>query len=264
MSKTRHIADLVEGPDQVELSHRVNAADRHPGGHRIHRHHHLTNQLIYPSSGIVEVTTSAGTWITPSDRAIWVPAGSWHQHRCYGTTEFNCVAIAPDVTPFAADPDATAGPVVVRVTPLLRELILECARADDDQTEAQQRLRTVLVDQLRRSDDPALALATPTDDRLVRACSLVTADLGTNHSLAEIGRHVGAAERTLSRLFREQLGLTYPQWRTQARLHRALILLADGANVTDVAHRCGWAAPSAFIDSYRRTLGHTPGSRKQR
>ncbi|GAB2546859.1 hypothetical protein GCM10027167_60210 [Nocardia heshunensis] len=54
--------------------------------------------------------------------------------------------------------------------------------------------------------------------------------------------------------------MTYPQWRTQLRLQHAIRMLADGEAVTTVAHRCGWASSSAFIDVYRRTLGHTPGA----
>ncbi|WSV87552.1 helix-turn-helix domain-containing protein [Nocardia sp. NBC_01009] len=50
------------------------------------------------------------------------------------------------------------------------------------------------------------------------------------------------------------------RWRTQLRLHRAVQLLADGVAVTAVAHHCGWASTSAFIDVYRRMLGHTPGT----
>ena len=53
--------------------------------------------------------------------------------------------------------------------------------------------------------------------------------------------------------------MTYPQWRTQIRLYRALRLLAKGHPVTDVACRCGWSSPSAFIEAFRRTLGYTPG-----
>ncbi|WP_307872568.1 helix-turn-helix transcriptional regulator [Paractinoplanes ovalisporus] len=71
---------------------------------------------------------------------------------------------------------------------------------------------------------------------------------------------VGASDRTLSRLFRHDLGMTFPQWRTQLRLHRALVLLADGAPVTIVAHRCGWSSASTFIDVFRRTFGNTPGA----
>lgn len=55
--------------------------------------------------------------------------------------------------------------------------------------------------------------------------------------------------------------MTFPQWRTQLRLHRALVLLAEGTPVTTVAHRCGWSSASAFIDVHRRAFSRTPGSR---
>lgn len=83
---------------------------------------------------------------------------------------------------------------------------------------------------------------------------------GRPRTLKELGRAVGAGDRTLFRLFRSDLGMTFPQWRTQLRLHCALLLLADRAPVTAVAHACGWASVGAFIDSFRRTFGHTPGS----
>ncbi|WP_280637384.1 helix-turn-helix domain-containing protein [Nocardioides sp. W7] len=70
----------------------------------------------------------------------------------------------------------------------------------------------------------------------------------------------GRAIRTLSRLFRSDLGMTFPQWRTQLRLRRALILLAEHTPVTAVAHQCGCASTSAFIDVFRRTFRHTPGA----
>lgn len=55
-------------------------------------------------------------------------------------------------------------------------------------------------------------------------------------------------------------GVQGPQWRTQLRLQRALVLLAEKEPVTAVAHWCGWSSASAFIDVFRRTFGHTPGS----
>ncbi|WP_031742508.1 helix-turn-helix domain-containing protein, partial [Mycobacterium tuberculosis] len=53
--------------------------------------------------------------------------------------------------------------------------------------------------------------------------------------------------------------MTFPQWRTQLRLQHALVLLAERHDVTSVASECGWATPSAFIDTYRQAFGHTPG-----
>ncbi len=53
--------------------------------------------------------------------------------------------------------------------------------------------------------------------------------------------------------------MTYPQWRTQTRVLHAMIQLAEGASVTEAAHRCGFATTSAFIDTFTRTMGQTPG-----
>jgi AraC-like DNA-binding protein len=39
-----------------------------------------------------------------------------------------------------------------------------------------------------------------------------------------------------------------------------MIQLAEGATVTQAAHRCGWATTSAFIDTFTRTMGETPGA----
>ncbi len=80
--------------------------------------------------------------------------------------------------------------------------------------------------------------------------------------MGHLSNRVGVSQRTLSRLFADELGMTYPQWRTQVRLQHALMLLAEDQRVTTVALRCGWATPSAFIDTYRRAFGHTPGTRR--
>lgn len=76
---------------------------------------------------------------------------------------------------------------------------------------------------------------------------------------AALSREAGASARTLSRLFTAGLGMTFPQWRTQLRLYQTLVLLAEDTPVTTVAHRCGRASASAFIDVFRRAYGHTPG-----
>jgi AraC-like DNA-binding protein len=58
--------------------------------------------------------------------------------------------------------------------------------------------------------------------------------------------------------------MSYPQWRTHLRLLEAMILLSGGASVTHAASRCGWKTTSSFIDTFRRTLGQTPGEYRAR
>ncbi|ORV96279.1 AraC family transcriptional regulator [Mycobacterium kyorinense] len=240
-----------------EISHQglVTSSQTLPPGARIERHRHRQHQIVYPSSGAVSVTTPAGTWITPANRAIWIPAGCWHEHKFHGHTQFHGVALDP--RRYRRGPDT---PTVLAVSPLMRELIIACSQADGTDTDEHHRMLAVLHDQLQATSvrEP-LWIPTPIDDRLRRACALITDNLREPLTLRQIGERVGVGQRTLSRLFRDELAMTFPQWRTQVRLHHALVLLAEHQNVTSVALQCGWATPSAFIDTYRRAFGHTPG-----
>ncbi|MFJ9901085.1 AraC family transcriptional regulator [Streptomyces sp. NPDC091280] len=224
-------------------------------GEAIDAHRHDDHQIIYAGRGVLAITTSEGSWVAPGTRAIWVPAGTVHAHRAYGELDLHLVGL-----PAAENPLGLGAPTVLAVGPLLRELIIAYTHGEDDGSGERARLRAVLLDQLRASPQQPLHLPTPTTPLLRALCGILQADPGDGRTLAELGREVGASDRTLSRLFRSDLGMTFPQWRTQLRLHRALVLLTEGSAVTAVAHQCGWSSASAFIDVFRRTFGHTPGS----
>ncbi|GAA2431898.1 helix-turn-helix transcriptional regulator [Streptomyces macrosporus] len=223
-------------------------------GAEIDAHRHEDHQIVYAGRGVLAVTTSAGSWVAPGTRAIWVPAGTVHAHQAHGELELHLVGLPPTENPLGLDE-----PTVLTVSPLLRELIVAYTRTPDDDSPERGRLRAVLLDQLRVSHRQPLHLPAPTAPQLRALCDILRADPADSRTLAELGREVGASDRTLSRLFRNDLGMTFPQWRTQLRLHHALVLLAENTPVTTVAHLCGWSSASAFIDVFRRTFGHTPG-----
>ncbi|MEC3976197.1 AraC family transcriptional regulator [Amycolatopsis sp. H20-H5] len=224
-------------------------------GTGVDAHRHDDHQIVYAGRGVLVVTTCAGLWIAPATRAIWVPAGTVHAHQAYGELELHLVGL-----PARDNPLDLAKPTVLAVGPLLRELILAYTRTPYGDSPERGRLRTVLLDQLRASPQQPLYLPTPTSPRLKEVCEILRADPADGRTLAALGRQIGASDRTLSRLFKADLGMTFPQWRTQLRLYHALILLAGNSPVTAVAHTCGWSSASAFIDVFRRTFGHTPGT----
>ncbi|MBG6065121.1 AraC family transcriptional regulator [Micromonospora ureilytica] len=222
-------------------------------------HRHDDHQIVYAARGVLAITTDAGAWVVPASRAIWVPTGTAHEHQAHGALELHLIGL-----PATEDPLNLTEPTVLAVGPLLRELILAYTRAPQDDSPARARLRAVLLDQLRTSATQPVHLPTPTEPRLKALCAILYADPADNRTLAALGRQVGGSDRTLSRLFRSDLGMTFPQWRTQLRLHRALVMLAEGVPVTAVAYQCGWSSASAFIDVFRRAFGHTPGRHERR
>ena len=212
---------------------------------------------MYASRGVLAVATDAGSWVAPATRAIWVPAGSVHEHRAYGATSLHTIGL-----PASANPLRLHTPAVLCVGPLLRELIIAYTRDPADSSARRERLRLVILDELRDARQEAVHLPTPRDSRLAAVCRLLELNPADQRSLARLGAEVGVSQRTLTRLFAGELGMTFPQWRTQLRLHLALRLLAEGVSVTSTGHRCGWITTSAFVDVFRRHLGYTPGRRR--
>jgi AraC-like DNA-binding protein len=241
VSVTRHV---LVSPTRRELSHRQ----------RIDWHDHDVHQLAYPLRGVLQVSTGGGAWVVPPNRAVWIPAGVPHSHQAHGPTEMRSLIFDVAVNPLAVD-----RPTVLAVGPLLREVIRALSGPERPPAAHRHHLEQVALHELRAVRALPLCLPAPADRRLVALCDLLAADPADGRTLRELGRQVGAADRTLSRLFREQTGISFPQWRGQLRLHHALKLLADGLPVTRVAADCGYRSPSAFIEAFRAAFGTTPG-----
>jgi AraC-like DNA-binding protein len=195
--------------------------------------------------------------MAPPNRAVWIPAGAEHQHRAYGATDFRGLLFPAELTR-----DQRDQPTVVAVSGLLRELILALTSAEAAEGRpdgARRRLERVTLDQLRESSEQPLHLPEPGDDRLRAVTALLREDPGNPATLAALGRRAGASARTLSRLFDRELAMSFHRWRTQLRIHHALVLLAAGTSVTDTAIECGWSNPSSFIEAFARAVGQTPG-----
>ncbi|WP_194898386.1 AraC family transcriptional regulator [Catenulispora pinisilvae] len=226
------------------------------GGDVIDRHRHDDHQLIYVSSGVLAIGTEHGSWVAANDRAVWVPANTWHEHRFHGQSRFHTIGF-PAGGP-APLPDAGT-PTVIAVDALLRELLIALTGATLTPSETRH-IHAVLRDRLRRVEAQPVSLPAARDQRLKDACRLVEDDLRHPRTLAWLANRVHTGERTLSRLFRDEFGMTYPQWRTRTRVFAAMVLLAEDASVTDTAHACGWATTSAFVDTFAHMTGTTPGA----
>ena len=223
---------------------------------QIERHDHDQHQLLYPSSGVISVTTEAGTWLVPPLRAIWLPAECPHAHAAHGPVELCSLLLPADSNPLDADQ-----PTLLSVSALLREVLLALTATPPLPADQRARLEAVVFDQLQPSPAAtAYLLPEPRDDRLRAIADILRRQPGDPRTLAEFGHIVGASERTLSRLFRAHTGMSFPQWRAQLRLHAALVDLTAGSPVVDVAHRCGYSTPSAFIAAFRHAFATTPGA----
>ncbi|MEV5833287.1 helix-turn-helix transcriptional regulator [Nocardia sp. NPDC052112] len=224
-------------------------------------HSHPRGHLVYAASGVLSVHTERGTSIVPANRVAWTPAGFMHYHRAHGHTDMRIVFLPASLARLVP-----GHPAVFLVSGLAREILLtltgprnyDRVPGEHDRA-ARTRLRRVLVDELHEAREQPLQLPEPQDDRLQAIARMLYEQPADSTPLAELGKTIGASARTLSRLFHNELGMTFYEWRTQLRIYHALVLLADGHDTTHVAHACGWANPSGFIAAFTNIIGTTPG-----
>jgi AraC-like DNA-binding protein len=232
-----------------------------PSGGTSEAHSHHRGHLVYASSGVLAVHSELGTSIAPANRLAWIPAGFTHRNRAHGQSDMRILFLAAPLARHLPD-----RPAVFAVSDLAREVLLTLTgprnydpAAGEIESAAAARLRRVLIDELQEAREQPLHLPEPREDRLRAAARILYEDPASTMTLAELGRAVGAGPRTLSRLFHDELGMTFYEWRTQLRVYHALVLLADGHDATYVAGACGWANPSSFIAAFREIVGTTPG-----
>ena len=234
----------------------VGLAKEFPSGYLIESHQHARSQLLYASAGVMTVTTDEGIWVVPPLRAVWIPAQTQHQIKASGNLSMRTLYIEPgrcDGTPEHC--------CVVTISPLLRELILHAVKMSQDYPlgRPEERIMSVILDQIQHLDVKPLSLAIPKEARLIKIFRALSENPGDKRTLEEWGKLVGATRRTLTRLFHSEVGMSFGQWRQQIRILESLKRLALNEPVISVAIDLGYDSPSAFISMFKKALGKTPG-----
>lgn len=226
-------------------------------GQAVAPHLHRRDQLVFAARGVMTVGAKAGSWVVPTNRAVWIPAGVRH-----GITMCGAVAMRTLYLQAGMARGLPRKCAVVNVSPLLRELILRACGSSSLslRVRRQRHLIDVILDQLETIQTIPLRLPNPTDPRALRVAMALIGEAAEAETLERICALAGASKRTVERLFQHEVGMSVGKWRQQLRLLRAMQLLAQGAKVTHAALEAGYSTPSAFISMFRRTLGSTPAA----
>lgn len=219
------------------------------------RHKHRRAQLLYAAHGTLTTTAGSGTWVAPPERAIWIPSGLQHVTGHSTGTELRSIFIRADEASALSKNFA-----VMQVSPLARELFLAVMRLPRfyDEGGAEGRLVGVLLDQLVVLPEEPLHLPLPSSRKLRAVVLRQSRRKKATATLADAAAAAAMSQRTFTRHFQKECGMTYGAWQRQARLLRALELLGAGRSVGDVAFVLGYESTSAFIAMFRRALGKTP------
>lgn len=219
-------------------------------------HAHRQHQLLYAMSGVARLETESSQFLLPPQRAAWIPARVRH------ATDLNGAKVLSIYFEHATLPRDEVR--VFDVPALVREMLLYArrwplGRARGREREATAFFRTlhfVLADVVGRRSVYALPRAR--SELTARASEWVLSNL-TQATLARAARHAGTSARTLRRHFSAETGVSFRAFVHQARIQRAVELLAvSSKSIVEVAFAVGFRSQSAFTQAFRRGTGLTP------
>ena len=251
-----------------DASHPVRVrARRLAASSRIEPHRHAWAQVAYSATGVLRVSAEQHTYIVPPSRAVWIPPDVEHVVTVVEDAELRTLYLHVPAqqcgpTALVADGPGTGAWQrcrVLEVSPLLRELVEQLGAAPEAVLAEREQLYAALVqDELRRARPVPLGVGLPVDKRLRALCEAVLDDPARHATLQGWAGEAGASVRTVGRLFRQELGTTFAEWRQQVLLAKALSMAARKRPMAHIAAELGYASASAFSAMVRRSVGMPP------
>ncbi|CAD0224942.1 AraC family transcriptional regulator [Chryseobacterium sp. JV274] len=219
-------------------------------------HFHTTKaQLLYAPSGCMTVTTSDRQFVLPPFRMLWIPANERHRVNFRNIVAYRSVYFDKCY----AEKYMNSSLKVLHVNPLLKEIIERiCFWEWSDLRNDQVSLLNVFWDEISRAPEEKLELKIPQDRRLKKFSEEWTLRYAMPPMLKDLAEKAGAVEKTISRIFKKETGLSYQEWRQQWRLQRSIELLVEGNSIGEVSHILDFSSDSAFIDFFKKQTGTTP------
>jgi AraC-like DNA-binding protein len=233
---------------------------------RIAPHRHAWAQVAWSATGVLRVSAGSHTYIVPPSRAVWIPSGVEHVVTVVEDAELRTLYLwqAAGVCGPAGLGDGRVDDGrdwrqcrVLEVSPLLRELVEQLVQPPAEAAR-EACLAALVQDELARARPVPLGVGLPADKRLRVLCEAVLDDPARHATLADWAAECGASVRTIARLFRQELGTTFAEWRQQVLLAKALSMAARRRPMAHIAAELGYASASAFSAMVRRSVGVPP------
>jgi len=215
--------------------------------------------LLYASAGTFILDIGDRRWILPPQRAALIARGTVIAVRSKGAATASSVLFGDGEfgTPLSACR-------VFGLSELARQMILYVMRWDagrdaaDGAANAFFRALASAAEELAAEEDETW-LPKPQSPGMAVAVDRMLEQLDRDLDFGALAEAVRLSERTLSRRFDAELGMSFRDFRHRARMVKAKeMLLAGREPITEIGLACGFESTSSFIKAFRTFVGATP------
>jgi AraC-like DNA-binding protein len=223
-------------------------------------HHHSRHQLLYAEGGVLHFFTQDKQFILPARHGAWIPANLVHR------VESPSPQLHLRTLYFWRGDGEHKLPeklTVFPVTSLAREMIVYTQRwpHENPVLESEDAFYQAILYLISDWCRDAISLVLPaTQHQLLRNITgYLTDNIDSNLTLARVSSEFGVSSRTMMRLFRGHLDMTFQEYLRTARVIAALELLSSpDTTITEIALHVGYQSISSFSRTFKAYVGKSP------
>lgn len=226
-------------------------------------HQHTKNQLLYAEGGIIHIFIHDRHWYLPGRCFMLIPAGVEHSILTFSkkVSLYNFYFKVEDYNQnFYGESN------IYYAGDLLREMILytKSWKGKIDKKEAPKYyFLKALKENIPLMETTKLPTEIqhpfPKDPKLIEIAHFLSKNLDKNYTIEEVAKEFGLSTRTLSRKFKETMGISYVRFLRSLRITKSLELISENQyNMYEIAMMVGYNSLSSFSNIFYKIAGIRP------
>lgn len=216
-------------------------------------HSHKVSQLSIPTNGVIYITIDDELFIIPPEMAIFIPKNTKHCiQKVSNHTIIENIYFTDDYKDSL--PKITKSFRLSEVANAVASKICTFSK-DDFSSKKVMHLISVLLDELNEQSEINYSLKIPQSPPLFKIYELFVQSIDCFPSLIDCAHHLHVGSRTLLRMVKHELGVSFVLWKQQFIFIKALELLMIEKSTTTVAYKLGYNSDSAFITMFKKMSG---------
>ncbi len=225
---------------------------------------HKKARLLYAEGGIIHVFTATKHWYLPARFYMWIPANTTYHLE---STSSRIPLYSFYFKEMADMPSVLSVPNIFLSNDLMREMFLfarDWAGGVSKTTNYSKycllrATMAIIPDTSSPIDAFPMQHPYPKSEKLKSVARYLNSNIDQSFTIEQIAERFGMSSRSLSRLFKEDMGISYVRFLRAIRIAKALELMSENNyTILEIAIRVGYNELSSFSNIFTRVTGIRP------
>lgn len=214
-------------------------------------HKHSIGQLTYFQGGSSHLHTPDSTYFIPTNFVVWIPPRFEH---FFSHLQMSKMLTHTFYFPLAKYSSSFYDAVrIFEIHPLLKEVLTVAEAGSHTASTPTYKIVDATIQLLPNLLKNPLVLNLPvsSNDEIKRLIIYINDHLADNLTLSSLSSMLNMGERTFTRLFQKELGITVGAYIKNARIMKSIeLILEDRLTLSEIAYEVGYVSLASFSNAF--------------